>query len=188
MSALKGLFFDLDGTLVNTYEADYLAYRDAIKEVTGIDIDSESFAKTHGQEAKQKLDSLAPGLSDEDVERVRQAKKAHYPKYLHHTIPNDTLINFLRDMVQHHVTAIVTTAKSHNAEAVLEAHDLNDLFKIKVYGDDVRHAKPHPESYLLALKRSGLQAHEVIAFEDSQSGLDAAKAAGIATIHIRSFQ
>lgn len=187
MNTVKGLFFDLDGTLVNTYEADYLAYRDAIKDVTGVDVDSDSFAKTHGQEAKQKLESLAPGLSDEDVERVRQAKKAHYPKYLHRTVPNDTLINFLRDVAQHHVTAVVTTAKSHNAEAVLEAHGLSDLFEIKVYGDDVQHAKPHPESYLLALERSGLQASEVIAFEDSQTGIDAAQAAGIATIHIRSF-
>lgn len=185
---IKGLFFDLDGTLVNTYEADYLAYRDAIREVAGIEVDKESFAKTHGQEAKQKLDSLAPGLLDEGVERVRQAKKAHYPKYLHHTVPNETLINFLKDMAQHHVTAIVTTAKSHNAEAVLEAHGLIDLFEVRVYGDDVEHAKPHPESYLLALERSGLQANEVIAFEDSQSGLDAARAAGLATIHIRSFQ
>lgn len=185
---IKGLFFDLDGTLVNTYEADYLAYRDAIKEVAGVDVDRDSFAKTHGQEARQKLDYLAPGLSDEDIDRVRHAKKNHYPKYLQHTTPNTTLIDFLRDMSQHHVTAIVTTAKSHNAEAVLEAHGLTDLFEIKVYGDDVKDAKPHPESYLLALERSGLRADEVIAFEDSQSGLDAARAAGLATIHIRSFQ
>lgn len=188
MQTIKGFFFDLDGTLVDTYEADYLAYRDAIEEVAGISIDRESFAKTHGQEAKQKLESLVPGLSNEDVERVRQSKKSHYPKYLHHTVPNETLINFLRDMAQHHVTAIVTTAKSHNAEAVLKAHSLESLFKVKVYGDDVEHAKPHPESYLLALERSGLQASEVIAFEDSQSGLEAAHAAGLAAIHIRSFQ
>ena len=185
---IKGLFFDLDGTLVNTYEADYLAYRDAIQEVTGIEVDRDSFAKTHGQEAKQKLDSLAPGLSDEEVDRVRQAKKAHYPKYLHHTVPNNTLIDFLRDMAQHHVTAIVTTAKSHNAEAVLEAHGLSNLFKIKVYGDEVEHPKPHPESYLIALERSGLEPEEVIVVEDSQSGLDAAHAAGLVAIHIRSFQ
>lgn len=188
MKTIKGFFFDLDGTLVNTYDADYFAYRDAIKDVVGVDIDKESFAKTHGQEAKQKLELLAPGLSDEGVEQVRRAKKAHYPKYLQHTIPNGTLINFLRDMAKHHKTAIVTTAKSHNAEAVLEAHGITDLFDIKVYGDDVKHAKPHPESYTIALERSGLEAGEVIAFEDSQSGIEAAQAAGIATIHIRSFQ
>lgn len=188
MNQIKGLFFDLDGTLVNTYEADYFAYRDAIIEVVGVEVNRDSFAKTHGQEAKQKLDLLAPGLSDEDVDRVRLAKKKHYPKYLHHTVANETLVSFLRDMAQHHVIAMVTTAKSHNAEAVLEAHRLNDLFEIKVYGDDVTYAKPDPEGYLIALERSGLQASEVIAFEDSQSGLDAARAAGLATMHIRSFQ
>jgi len=187
VSTIKGFFFDLDGTLVNTYEADFLAYRDAIAEVTGVLIDAESFARTHGQEAKQKLDYLTPGVSDDQVASVRAAKKRHYPKYIHLTHGNSTLVAFLKEMSQTHVTAIVTTAKQQNAELVLEAHGLKDVFDVAVYGDQVSHPKPHPEGYLAALRSSGLHANEVIVFEDSQTGLDAAHAAGLATIQIRSF-
>jgi beta-phosphoglucomutase len=188
MNTLKGFFFDLDGTLVNTYEADFLAYRDAIEEVTGISVSRDEFMATNGMEMKEKLKVLTPDIEEQSIGMVTAGKKKHYKKYLHLTIPNDTLIKFLTDLAVDHTIALVTTAKRHNAEAVLEAHDIAQYFTVKVFGDEVKNSKPDPESYLLALERAGLKADEVLAFEDSKSGIDAAHAAGIKTIHIRSFQ
>ncbi len=51
-----------------------------------------------------------------------------------------------------------------------------------VCGEDVQNGKPDPEPYLTALKRSGFQAEEAIAIEDSAQGTAAAVAAGIETI------
>ena len=51
-SIIKGFFFDLDGTLVNTYEADFYAYRDAIEEATGIVIERDAFMGTNGMEMR----------------------------------------------------------------------------------------------------------------------------------------
>lgn len=188
MKTIKGFFFDLDGTLVNTYEADFLAYRDAIEEVTGTRVSREDFMTTNGMEMKHKLKLLTPGVTPHDETAVAAGKKKHYKKYLHLTIPNQTLIEFLADLAGDHLIALVTTAKQQNAEAVLEAHDISKYFSVKVFGDEVKSSKPHPESYLLALERAGLGADEVLAFEDSPSGLESAHAAGIKTIHIRSFQ
>jgi HAD superfamily hydrolase (TIGR01509 family) len=188
MNTLKGFFFDLDGTLVNTYEADFLAYRDAIEEVTGVRVEREDFMVTNGMEMREKLKFLTPDINPEQIPDVAAGKKKHYKKYLHLTIPNKTLISFLSDMANDHVIALVTTAKKQNAEAVIEAHGIAQYFSVSVYGDEVSNSKPHPESYLLALERAGLDAEEVLAFEDSKSGIDAAHAAGIRTIHIRSFQ
>ncbi len=50
-----------------------------------------------------------------------------------------------------------------------------------VPSDDMPHGKPHPEGYLLALKRFGVNANEAVAFEDSRVGSTAALAAGIST-------
>lgn len=184
---IKGFFFDLDGTLVNTYEADFLAYRDAIKEATGLIVEREAFMSTNGMEMKKKLEFLAPDVSPEQVEQIAAGKKKYYKNYLHKTIPNESLIAFLKDMAKHHVTALVTTAKQQNAEAVLSEYGMGDLFDVTVFGDGVKNPKPHPESYLKALELTGLSAEDVLAFEDSQTGIDSAKAAGIKTIHIRSF-
>lgn len=184
---IKGLFFDLDGTLVNTYEADFLAYRDAIREATGITVEREAFMSTNGMEMRKKLELLTPDVTSEQVEMIATGKKKFYKNYMHETTPNESLLAFLKDMAEHHTTALVTTAKQQNAEAVLGEYGISDLFDIKVFGDGVVNAKPHPESYLKALELTGLSADEVLAFEDSTSGLESAHAAGIKTIHVRSF-
>ncbi len=187
MPAIEGFFFDLDGTLVDTYEADYLAYRDAIAEVAGIDITRSEFDKTVGQEMRDKLKLLTPGLSEDQIAQIGQAKKHRLKKYLHLTKKNHTLAAFLEDVSKHHITVLVTTAKQHNAVPVLEAHNLAKYFSHAVYGNDVQQPKPNPQSYLIALEKSGLAANQVIAFEDSQPGMEAAKAAGISVIQVRGW-
>lgn len=186
--AIKGFFFDLDGTLVNTHEANYRAYKQAIYEVTNNKPDERlrAYIRT-GESSGGFLPKLVPGISDDDMDAINSRKKEVYPDHLHVSELNVYLSTFLRQMSEHYVTALVTTAKKENAEAVLRAHDISSLFTFKVFGHDVRNMKPDPEAYLTALKRANLRADEVIAFEDSEKGLAAANAAGIRVVHIRNF-
>jgi beta-phosphoglucomutase-like phosphatase (HAD superfamily) len=66
-------------------------------------------------------------------------------------------------------------------------HQLKDTFHKVITAGDVVHAKPDPEAYVLALKQLGLEPSEALAFEDSESGKQAAEAAGIQVIMIRDF-
>jgi HAD superfamily hydrolase (TIGR01509 family) len=184
---IRGLFFDLDGTLVDTYEADFLAYRDAIAEVAGKIIDKAGFDRMHGKEMAEKLAALVPELSKERYPDVRAAKKKHYKKYVHITQLNDVLLKFAEQFKGHHHCVLVTTAKRDNVQSVLSHHGLLDFFTDLICGDDVSHAKPHPESYELALKKTGLKPHEAVAFEDSESGIASAEAAGIPVIRVKEF-
>lgn len=184
MAVIQGFFFDLDGTLVDTYEADFLAYRDAIREVTGITIEREAFTMTNGQEMRFKLQSLVPDVSEDRYPLIAQAKKQAYPNYIDRTTPNTALIDFLASHAKVHVMGLVTSAKRQNASLVLETYGLTKYFSVLVYGDEVANPKPAPDSYRLALDRAGLSADQVIAFEDSESGLAAAQAAGISVVRI----
>lgn len=184
---LKGFFFDLDGTLVNTYQADYLAYRDAVQEAVGKELIEAKYAALHGMEIGAKLAMLFPGLVDDEVTAIRQSKKKHYPKYVHLTEANNGLIGFLAQLSKHQLCALVTTAKSENVGHVLKHHNLLQFFTHIVCGDDVTAHKPDPEAYHLALQKAGLQPHEVLAFEDSDSGIKSAEAAGIPVVHIKEF-
>lgn len=184
---IKGFFFDLDGTLVNTYKADYLAYRDAIQEVVGVEVTESGFAETHGLEMRDKLKKLDLQVGESDSRKIAAAKKTHYQKYLDLTEPNDQLIRLLAEFAEHHAMVLVTTAKKENAVRVLRKHGLEEYFSHMVFGDEVVNPKPDPEGYRLALERSGLKASEAIAFEDTDSGLQAAEAAGIPVIHVRTF-
>jgi len=187
-STIKGFFFDLDGTLVDTHEANFRAYKQAAHDVIGAELGEDLKKRIKaGESSKDFLPSLLPEISDEQVSAVNTRKKEVYPDHLHVSELNAYLSHFLQQMSEHYITALVTTAKKDNAEAVLKAHGIDGYFNFKIFGHDVKAMKPDPEAYLLALEKAGLSADEVIAFEDSQKGIDAATAAGIKTIHIRNF-
>lgn len=64
---------------------------------------------------------------------------------------------------------------------------MTGAFEVIVTSDDVAHAKPAPDIYLLACERLGVDPADAIALEDSTSGIAAAKAAGLTVIGVPQF-
>jgi HAD superfamily hydrolase (TIGR01509 family) len=81
-------------------------------------------------------------------------------------------------------TAIATSSRSHHAMSHLGTAGLLDMFRTIVTRDDVIHPKPHPEPYLTAARRLGVEPSACLALEDSHSGVRAAHAAGMQTIMV----
>lgn len=79
--------------------------------------------------------------------------------------------------------ALVTMSLRRMALRVAEAIGEN-AFDVVVAGDDVTHAKPHPEPYLAAAAALGVPIEHCVAVEDSQFGLVSAISSGAATIGI----
>lgn len=80
--------------------------------------------------------------------------------------------------------ALVTSSKVERPTYHLTRLNLIDDFEFLVTANDVENIKPNPEPFNLALEKLGIVASEAMVFEDSKSGLTAAKAAGIPTIVI----
>ena len=79
--------------------------------------------------------------------------------------------------------AVATTTSRSNLQALfttLWGADWPRVFSVAVCGEDVPLKKPHPQAYLLALQRLGVDAAQAFALEDSPGGLRAACAAGLA--------
>ena len=183
---VQALLFDLDGTLVDTREANYLAYRDAFAE-SGHELTPEQFAATWGRDSRDFIPDLLPGVDTAGVDTIRTAKSRLYADQLHRTSTNDALIAFLRLVAPTHRTALVSTAKSGNGRQILETHRLTELFDTVVWGDEVTRSKPHPEGYLRALELLGADAGSSLAFEDSETGRQAALAAGLMVLEVPHF-
>ena len=75
--------------------------------------------------------------------------------------------------------AVVSGAARSEIQPVLDAAGIAGLVSTIVAADDIENGKPDPEGYLLALDLLGAEPADAVAFEDSEPGVDAARAAGI---------
>lgn len=80
--------------------------------------------------------------------------------------------------------AVATSSRSPHALGHLGGAGILSMFETVVTRDDVINPKPHPEPYLLAAKRLGIDPTLCIAVEDSHTGVRAAHAAGLQTIMV----
>jgi len=77
--------------------------------------------------------------------------------------------------------ALVTMSYERLTDAVVSALPPG-TFAAVVPGDHVRHGKPHPEPYLTAARRLGVDPQDCVAIEDSRTGATSAHAAGAAVV------
>lgn len=75
--------------------------------------------------------------------------------------------------------ACVTNACRLNASFMIDCLGLSHFFDTLVLGDECALGKPHPDPYLEALKRCEATPDSVVVFEDSKTGIQSARAAGI---------
>lgn len=91
-------------------------------------------------------------------------------------------LDFLKS--QHYKLAAATSSPTRMAHELLSYFELDSYFQSIACGDEVSHAKPHPEVYLLAAERLRVASYNCIALEDSINGMIAAKAARMQVVAI----
>ena len=182
---LRGLLFDLDGTLVDTSAANHGAYAAALGEA-GIVIEAQAVADVAaGRHWTDFLpDLLRESQSAVTPEIVARRKGELYRQMLGATRLNAPLIALVASSRPHLRTAVVTTASAASVRALLRFHEIGGLFDVVVTGDDVTRRKPDSEAYRLAVARLELVAAECLAFEDSEIGVRSAEAAGLDVIRV----
>jgi HAD superfamily hydrolase (TIGR01509 family) len=94
------------------------------------------------------------------------------------------LVNRLRGRV---ALGLASNSPRMLVDTALATAELVDVFDAIVTSDDVAHAKPAPDLYLLACERLGVAPADAVALEDSASGVAAAKAAGLTCIAVPQF-
>ena len=183
---IKGLAFDLDGTLIDTQRANYLAYKDSLLAI-GLEITETEFASNTGLDSRVFLKNIYPNITDQDIAIVRKLKKKKYPLYFFECKLNIPLLDFILLNRNSKKIAAVTTGKIDNTYSILNYFNIMELFDVVITGDDVKNPKPDPEPYLLAIERLGMIADEILAFEDSEVGMKSATRAGISVLKVKIF-
>ncbi len=179
---MKLIILDLDGTLFDTKEINYRAYKEAI-ESYGYSIDYKYYCDFCN--GKYYLDFL-PQITTNDKEillEMHKRKKEAYSKFLQYGRVNQRLVDVVKICRKEYRIALVTTASKQNTYQILEYFKLVDLFDAIFTHEDITKSKPDPEGFYKAMSRFRTKPEECIIVEDSKVGIDAAEKTG-ATIFV----
>lgn len=184
---IKSIITDFDGTLVDTFEANYQAYKLSFERYyseIGIKLSREQYRQCFGLRFDAFMDVM--DISDDSLrKKLREEKTRIYPMCFKDLIPNASLISFLRNLKSSGILlAIASTARRENLMNALNHLQLADLFQLIIAGEQVREGKPNPEIYLTSMQQLGVSPKDTLIFEDSEVGLLAAEASGANYIKI----
>lgn len=179
---LKGLIFDMDGTLVDSipyHRKSWLPFLDKYG------ISHERFyADNHGTIGEMIRRFFGNDLSEKEVNTLGEEKEALYRQmYSPFIEPITGLHEFLEQTKHCNVKlAIATMGDAQNIEFTLSRLNLETHFDHVVGGHMVSRGKPDPEVFEQAVEGLGLQPADCLAFEDSKGGITSAQRVGMQVI------
>jgi len=187
MGRIKAIITDFDGTLVNTFMANYCAYKNAFKQY-GYELTKEQYKECFGLRYDDFCKRM--NIKEEDKNKIKELKKKIYPDYFEYLTLNLNLLNFIKasHIVYGVKTCIASTASRENLYNVLRYFNIEECFDIIITGENVNKGKPNPEVYLKALALLECEPDEALVFEDSETGCEAAENAEINYIKVINYE
>lgn len=181
----KGLIFDLDGVIIHSTPVHIEAWRRYLKRFGLNPTDEEIQRAMLGKHNSDVVRAFfGPGTAPEWIHRHGAEKERLYRQLMAPQL-QDHLVPGLREFLvryQHLPAAVASNAEPANVDFVLDGAGLRAFFRVTLSGHDVPRPKPYPDIYVLAAERLGLPAEACLVFEDSQTGVDAARAAGMRVV------
>ncbi len=181
----KAAIFDMDGVIVNNHHYHVKAWREfcAIK---NIPFNEQEFrAKYFGKNNHDILTGLLnKEISEEEVIQLGEAKEELYRKiYQPYIKPVEGLKKLMKSLKNaKSVIALATSARKPNLDFVMNSLQIEHYFDALVDASMVKRSKPDPEIFLKAACLLGVKPQDCVVFEDSVSGINAAKTAGMKVV------
>lgn len=204
LQAIRGIAFDLDGTLVDSapgltsavdnalYASMPVAEKNALSPIgNGADVLMER-ALTWARQERATLRAAMgkPSVDDHDIpqdEQLRILRKLFDRYYAEAAEEGSFLFPAVADTLgalhaKGLPLALVTNKPTPFVAPLLDALDIAKYFTVVIGGDDVQNKKPHPEPLLLVAEKLSLAPAELLFVGDSRNDIQAAKAAGCCSV------
>ena len=197
MTFLKGVYWDLDGTIANTeFEAHLPAFNYAFDDF-GLDWywDNSNYIdllKINGGKNRISYFSrvIKKPLSYDLVLKIHERKQFHYLKIIKDNVVclKNGVERLINELYEKKVRQFIVTSSSRQQVNLLISYLFEKLnpFEFIISSDDVNLHKPNPLPYLKAIELSGIKVSESLVFEDSNPGIKSALGAKLPTIYVPS--
>ena len=181
------MLWDLDGTLVDSAEQHWEAWRFAL-EAAGLTVSYDRFRETFGR----RNDAILSGwfgsrVTPLDLKRIGEAKEARYRELVAGGgfTPLPGAVEWVRRLRrQGWRQAVASSAPRANVDVLVKVLGLAEDFDALVAAEDVKRGKPEPEVFLTAAARLQVPADCCVVVEDAPAGIEAAGRAGMRSVGI----
>lgn len=184
--AFRAYLFDCDGTIADSMPLHYIAWKKALGE-WGCPFDEALFYAWGGKPVHEIISTLNQmhGLAM-PVAQVAERKEGLY----YNQLPNLTAVPEVLEQIeaQHGLLpmAVVSGSSRESVLNTLTTLGLVDRFDTIVGAEDYARSKPAPDGFLTAAARLGAAPADCLVFEDTGLGIQAATAAGMASVRVPS--
>jgi beta-phosphoglucomutase family hydrolase len=182
--SFQAYLFDCDGTVVDSMPLHYIAWKKALAE-WNCTFDEELFYSWGGLPVAEIISLLNQRQRlSMSVEDVSSRKEDLYFDLLPQLKPIPEVVEHMKRQHGRIPFAVVSGSTRESVTASLTLVQLLDKFDTLVCAGDYKKSKPDPEAFLLAASRLGVTPEMCLVFEDTDMGIQAANAAGMASVKI----
>jgi len=176
--------FDCDGTIADSMPLHYVAWKRALRE-WNCEFDEELFYAWGGMPVTQIISTLnAKHDLSMPVDTVSRRKENLYFELLPQLKPVPEVLEHIEAEHGRTPFAVVSGSTRESVVASLVSLNLLDHFDTLVCAGDYQKGKPDPEAFLLAASRLAVAPEHCLVFEDTEMGIEAATAAGMAWVKV----
>lgn len=177
---MKAVLFDLDGTLIDSFDAHILSYKKALEKFD-LPVKEDAIRKDFGLIAEDILRKEYPDLSEEKVRGIVGLKRKFFVgSCLSEIKLFPGVFNVLSKLKSEgFLLALCTSSSKKEALEILDYFQIADFFRVVVGGDEIENPKPAPDILLKACERLSVSTKDSVFVGDSVFDEQAGKKAGI---------
>jgi len=180
----RAFLFDCDGTIVDSMPLHYIAWNKALSE-WNCSLRKELFYAWGGMPIVEIIERLNKNLGLKmPVEEVSRRKEELYLEILPQLQAVPEVLECIQANHGKIPFAVVSGSTRDSVVASLSTLGLLERFEVLVCAGEYTRSKPDPEAFLLAAEKLGVEPNSCLVFEDTEMGVQAAIAAGMAYVKV----
>jgi len=180
---IKAVIFDVDGVLIDSFEANFIFFQDVIFTAGYTAPTRDEYKKMFHLSMEDVIRKITKSKDEKEIKRIWELGKykINYPSSLI-KIPI-AAESIVKELSKKYLLGIVTSRVKGGLFKIKGIDVLEKYFQTVIYFEDTKNHKPHPEPLLFAAKKLKIKPSECVYIGDAETDMQAAKAANMKKIY-----
>lgn len=182
----KAVIWDMDGIIADTSQYHYKGWQIVFRK-RGTNYTEEDFRRNTGKRSDTIIrEVLGEKIPQNEITEIIQEKDETFRQLMGQNIKLFPGVLKLITSLKEHAfkIAIASSAPMENIRLITQSLKIDNCFDAIISGWEVTKGKPHPQTFLLAAEKLGVEIEDCIVIEDAISGVTASKRAGMRCIAV----